>query len=104
MKEELYCEGVTLGGISGFDNPLARPLTRKEYAEGNVSSRVSYRAVWLDLYERGEDGHLSGYRSCELRMCSNGKCTLDGRELKSPEDLKKVKAIFLALKTEGGES
>jgi hypothetical protein len=36
-------------------------------------------------------------------MCSNGKCTLDGRELKSPEDLKKAKAIFLALKTEGGE-
>lgn len=85
---------ISLGGFDGFDNPLDRPYPKKDYSEGKESARISYRKIWLDCYS------FSEYWSCELKLLSNGKCFLDGKELKQDDDVKTVKEIFNGLKLE----
>lgn len=89
----LLGDGLTIGGLSGFDNPLDRgDYPKKDYSEGKVSKRISYRKIWLDRY--AEDG----YGSYSLEILSNGKCFLEGRELKQENDVKTVREIFDNLK------
>ena len=89
----------TMGGVSGLDNPLDRPYPRRDYDEGKVSARISYRRIWLDRYIF--DGMRQvGYWSCELKVLSNGKCYLDGREIKNPDEAKRAREIVDSIKME----
>jgi len=91
---------ISIGGFDGFDNPLDRPYPKKEYSEGKESARISYRKIWIDRYVRERPDRFSEYWSCELKILSNGKCFLDGKELKQSEDVETVKEIFNGLKLE----
>lgn len=93
---------ISLNGIDGFDNPLDRPYPKKDYSEGKESARISYRKIWIDRYARSEKQPYTFYEysSCELKLLSNGKCFLDGRELKQKEDVEAVNEIFSNLKLE----
>lgn len=91
---------ISLGGLDGFDNPLDIPYQKKLYSDGKESARISYRKIWLDRYVRDcrDSNAISEYWSCELKILSNGKCFLDGRELKKKEDVDAVNEIFNGLK------
>lgn len=96
---KLDCDTVSIGGIDGFDNPLiSLPYPKKDYAEGKKSARISFRSIWLNRYGRDANGRLVEFRSCNLELLSNGKCFLDGKELKRKEDIDTAKEIFTALK------
>ena len=93
---------VALNGLD-FDNPLDfNPYPKKEYSEGKESARISYRKIWIDRYVRNKDkpNVFSEYWSCELKILSNGKCFLDGKELKQSDDVETVREIFNRLKLE----
>ena len=93
---------ISLVGIDGFDNPLDAPYPKKDYSEGKESARVSFRRIWLDRYvwSREKPNTFTEYWSCELKLLSNGKCLLDGREMKSPDDISATKEIFSNLVVE----
>lgn len=88
---------ILLNGI-GFDNPLDRsPYPKRDYSEGKESARISFRKIWLDRYVK--DGiRTVEYWSCELKLLSNGKAYLDGKEIKDSDDVKTVKEIFENIK------
>lgn len=92
-------EKISIGGLDGFDNPLDRPYPKKDYSEGKESARISYRKIWIDRYVKSRD-NSNEYWSCELKILSNGKCFLDGKELKQNDDVETVKEIFDGLKLE----
>ena len=88
---------ITLNGLE-FDNPLDKDFyPKKDYAEGKESTRISFRSLWLDRYPI-KDGRRE-YWSCELKLLSNGKPFLDGKEIRSAEDRETVNEIFKNLKT-----
>lgn len=89
---------LEIGGMAGFGNPLDSPYPRKQYAEGKESARISFKSIWIDRYIRGEDGHMKEFQSCQLKLLSNGKAYLDGKELKDEKDRKSASEIFTNLK------
>ena len=78
-----------------YDNPLDfQPYPKRNYLEGKESARVSFRRIWIDGYTLSPDGEGNeSYYSSELKVLSNGKATLDGRELKGDE-LANAREIF----------
>ena len=88
---------VRISGLA-YDNPLDTEYPKRAYAEGKESARISFRSIWLDRYGRGEDGHVKSYSSEELKLLSNGKVFLDGRELKDESSIETAKEIFKFLK------
>ena len=93
---------ISLGGFDGFDNPLDKPYPKNDYSEGKESARISYRKIWIDRYVKSKNkpNIFSEYWSCELKILSNGKCFLDGKELKQSDDVEAVREIFNELKLE----
>ena len=88
---------VSLGGIDGFDNPLDKPYPKKNYSTGKESARISFRKIWLDRYVT--DGQRTiEYCSCELKLLSNGKAYLDGKEIRDSDEVKTVMEIFDCIK------
>lgn len=92
MKLNEKCK-VVLNGLD-FDNPLdLNPYPKKDYSTGKESARISFRKIWLDRYVT--DGQRTiEYWSCELKLLSNGKAYLDGKEIKDSDEVKTVKEIF----------
>ena len=89
---------ITLRGIGGFDNPLDSPYPKKDYSEGMESKRISYKSILLDRRIRNDRGDIVECWFCVLKLLSNGKCFLDGRELTQKEDVSTVNEIFSNLK------
>ena len=90
---------IKLCGIGGFDNPLdSATYPKRLYAEGKESARISFRRIWVDRYMFDSCGRFVEYWSCELKLLSNGKCFLDGREIKDKDEIENVNEIFTNLK------
>ena len=87
---------IVLNGLE-CDNPLDRePYPKKDFREGKESARISFKSIWIDRYPV-KDGRRE-YWSCELKILSNGKSFLDGKEIKTAEERGTVDEIFKNLK------
>ena len=84
---------MVLNGID-FSNPLETDsYPRKDYSDGKESARISYKRIWLDHYQGTTE-----YWSCELKLLSNGKAFLDGKEIRDASEIASVREIFDNLK------
>lgn len=83
-----------------YDNPLDGTILKREYAEGKESPRISFKRIYISRYIFDNKGVQTEYQSCELKLCSNGKVFLDGKEIKDNEEVSSVKEIFNSIKVE----
>lgn len=85
---------VVLMGIR-FDNPLDGDGTypKRNHKTGKESARISFESFCLDTYVT--DGmNVKSYGSYELKLLSNGKAYLDGREFKDSDEISTVNSLF----------
>lgn len=87
---------IAFSGYGDFFNPLDSPYPKKDYSEGKESARISYKKIWIDGYNYSADkpNQPSDFFSSELKMLSNGKCFIDGREIKRNDEIENVREIF----------